>query len=165
MPKIKFRRQRIADAKRFFEILYNPNFKYWPIKPKSVRAETEWLRGNKEKRKKNIEHNFAILFSGKVVGAAGIKVDQARPYIGEIGYFIDEEYWDKGLATMAVKKLEKMGFGQLGMVRIEIRIDPRNKASKRVAEKCGYKKEGALKKCFKASRNHYIDNLLYAKVR
>jgi RimJ/RimL family protein N-acetyltransferase len=40
--------------------------------------------------------------------------------MGELGYFVDEKYWGKGIATEAVKLAEKIGFGKLGLKRIEI---------------------------------------------
>ncbi len=80
-----------------------------------------------------------------MVGGCGIKIDQHRTFIGEIGYFLDEEYWGKGIVTKAVKILEKIGFQKLGLKRIEVLMDPRNIGSEKVAIKCGYKKEGTMK--------------------
>ena len=107
MPKIELRRQRISDAKRFYEILINPNFVYWAAKPESTEDERKFLKGNALRSKRNLQHNFAILFDGQTVGGCGIKVDQHRTYIGEIGYFVDEKFWGRGIATEAVRQLEK----------------------------------------------------------
>lgn len=43
---ISIRYQQVGDAKRFFEILNNPNFLYFPAKPKTIEAEKEFLRKN-----------------------------------------------------------------------------------------------------------------------
>ncbi|MCJ7801700.1 MAG: hypothetical protein MUP82_05015 [Candidatus Marinimicrobia bacterium] len=61
--KIELRNQRVSDAKRFFKILKNPNFTYFDICPKDLEAEKEFLRLNADKRKNNIEHNYAILYN------------------------------------------------------------------------------------------------------
>lgn len=165
MPvKIELRNQRVSDAKRFFKMLDNPNFKYLQVCPENLEGEIEFLRGNAEKRKKNLEHNFAIIYGGKLVGGCGIKIDQHRPFIGEIGYFVDEAYWGKSIAPRAVKLLEKIGFSKFGLERIEIKMTPKNIASKKVAIKCGYKKEGLLKKAMK-DRSGYYDIYLYAKIK
>ncbi len=50
--KVELRDQRVSDAKRYFEILNNPNFKYFKICPKDIEAERNFLRQNSEKRKK-----------------------------------------------------------------------------------------------------------------
>jgi ribosomal-protein-alanine N-acetyltransferase len=163
MAHIELRKQRISDAKRFYEILNNPNFIYFPVKPKSLEEEEGFLRKNAEKRKKNFEHNFAILYNEKVVGAIGIKIDQHRTYIGEIGYFVDEKYWGEGIATEAVKLTEKIGVDELGLRRIEILMAIENTASEKVAIKNGYVKEGILKGKLKDG-NEYRDAFLYAKI-
>jgi hypothetical protein len=41
--KIELRPQRVYDAKRFFEILSNPNFIYFSAKPKSIEEEKNSL--------------------------------------------------------------------------------------------------------------------------
>ncbi len=164
MTQVQLRNQRLSDGRRFYEILNSPKFKYFAAKPKSVEDERKWLEGNAEKRKKNLEYNFSILYEGKLVGGGGIKINQHRTFIGEIGYFVDENYWGKGIATKAAKLMEKFAFKKLGLKRIEILMMPQNIGSEKVAIKCGYKKEGMMKKTLEHS-GKYKDCWLYAKVR
>ncbi len=164
IEKITIRPQNISDAKRFYEILNNKNFKYFPVRPKSIAAERKFIKAQKKKRKNNYAYDYSILLNGKLVGAVGIKINQQRKFIGEIGYFIDEKYWGKGITTKAVKSLEKIAFKKLKIRRIEIIMYPMNKASEKVAIKCGYKKEGLMKKAV-AHFNTYRDVFLYAKVK
>lgn len=154
----------MKDAKRFFEILTNPNFIYFGVRVKSIAEERAWLKKNIVKRKNNLEWNYTIIYGGQVIGGIGLKINQFRKYIGEIGYFIEEKYWGKGLTSQAVKLIEKEGFKKLGLTRIEIMMQPRNKASERVAIKNGYKKEGLLKKYFKDKEGKMRDVWLYAKI-
>lgn len=163
MPKVELRNQRVSDAKRFYEMLNNPNFTYFDVCPKSIEAEREFLRLNARKRRDNIEFNYGILYGGKLIGACGLKIDQQRKFIGEIGYFVDEAYWGKSIATKAVKILEKIAFKK-GLIRIEVIMDTRNKGSEKVAIKCGYKKEGRMKKSI-TSKDGIVDSFLYAKVK
>jgi ribosomal-protein-alanine N-acetyltransferase len=128
-----------------------------------VRAEKEFLRLNANKRKNNIEYNYAILYDGKLIGGCGITINQLRNYIGEIGYFIEETYWGQGIAQKAVTILEKIGFGKLQLKRIEILMHPQNINSEKVAIKCDYNKEGIMKKVIK-EKNDFSDSCLYAKV-
>lgn len=162
--EIKLRLQKISDAKRFYEILNNPKFLFFGPRPKSIKDEITWLKGNPEKRRKNLEHNFTILYKGIVVGACGIKVDQHRKYIGEIGYFVDEVYWGKGIATKSVRILESIGFNKLNIKRIEVLVNPKNKASLRVAIRNGYKREGLLKKKIMV-RGKLHDAYLFGKIK
>lgn len=61
---------------------------------------------------------------------------------GHIGYWIDQEFANRGYTTKAIEILTRFGFDQLGLHRIEINIRPENAPSRRVAEKAGYLLEG-----------------------
>lgn len=131
-----------------------------------MKEEIKFLNKNPEWRKKNFAYNFSILLGKIVIGGCGIHINQHRSHIGEIGYFVDEKYWGKGAATKAVKFLEKIGFGKLKLRRIEILMDPKNKASKKVAIKNRYKKEGLMKRVvFSKKDDDFHDCYLYAKVK
>jgi ribosomal-protein-alanine N-acetyltransferase len=164
MPKITIRYQQVKDAQRFFDIINNPNFIYFHVTTKSIEDQKKWLRINPKKRKENKEWNYSILYGAKLVGGIGIKINQFRKYIGEIGYFIDEKYWGQGITTTAVTLTEQEGFKKLGLSRIEILMRPENKASEKVAIKNGYKKEGRMKKAVKDKDGIMRDAWLYAKV-
>jgi ribosomal-protein-alanine N-acetyltransferase len=160
---VEIRPQRVSDAKRYFEILSSPNFHYLPAKPKTLAEERCFLKLNSEKRRNGTEFNFSIIYNGRHVGAIGVRLDTFRPHIGEIGFFVDEQYWGRGITTEALKKLEKFIIEKTDITRIEIRMAKQNKASQRIAVKGGYKKEGILArmlfiegKCF--------DCYLYAKI-
>ncbi|MDX9970398.1 MAG: GNAT family N-acetyltransferase [Candidatus Gracilibacteria bacterium] len=161
---IKLRPQKISDAKRFFEILNNPNFTYFSVKPKSLEEEKNWLADNPKRIKENTERNFTIMFNGKIVGAIGVKINFHRKYIGEIGYFLDETYWGKGITTQAVKLIEYICFNKLSLKRLEILMQPENIASEKVAIKNNYLKEGLLKKVIQDKDGSMKDCFLYAKV-
>ena len=117
--KIRIRPQRISDATRFLEILSNPNFIYFPAKPKSIEEQMAFLRQNPKKRKEKSEFNFSIMCDGTLVGAIGVKIDCHRPYIGEVGFFIDEAYQRKGIAGKAVEHIEKFIQKNTDIKRIE----------------------------------------------
>src|SRR3989344_1518750 len=131
--KITLRYQKVSDAEDFYMILNSPGFTYFPTKPKSVASEKKWLRNNPTKKK--FHYNYAIVCKNYVVGGCGIRIDQHRKYIGEIGYFVDEIHWGKGIASQAVKLLEKIAFKKLKLKRIVVSMHPQNKASERVAVK------------------------------
>jgi [ribosomal protein S5]-alanine N-acetyltransferase len=164
MPKVKIRPQELFDAERLFEIITHTNLEFIEIPIKTLEEERYFLHLNEAKRKANFEYNYSILFCGKLVGACGIRIDQHRPWVGEIGYFVDGNYQRKGIATEAVRQIEKVGFEKLDLQRIVILMDTRNLASERVAQKCGYKKEGIMKKVHRVGEDYY-DCFLYAKTR
>jgi ribosomal-protein-alanine N-acetyltransferase len=163
MVKIILRYQQIGDAKKFWKILNDPEFTYFSPPPGTITEEKNFLRRNHGKRKQNIEHNFSILVQGEVVGAIGVTIDQRRPHIGEISYFIDKKHWGKGIASRSVTMIEEFIAKELGLYRIEIMIMTKNIKSIRVAEKCGYRKEGIQKGKIKVGLD-YVDAYSFGKL-
>jgi len=154
----------ISDAKRYVEILSHPEFHYFPAKPATVKEEKDFLRKSKRLRKNGSLYDFAIIANGKHIGAAGIRIIEQHPHICNIGYFVDRAYWNKGIATLAVEFLETYIDQQLPyVVRIEIVTAKENIASQKVALKCSYKKEGAMKKYLKIG-DLFHDCYLFAKI-
>jgi len=160
---IILRLQQIRDAQRFFEILNNPNFHYFGSQPESVEAEIAWLEGNERRFSEHKEWNYTILKGDDIIGGIGVKINQHRSYIGEIGYFIDEAYWGQGIATEAVRLLEEICMRELRMTRFELLMLPENIGSEKVAIKSGYRKEGLLQKALLHKDGSKRDCFLYAK--
>jgi len=164
--KITLRTQQVKDAKRFFEILNNPRFLFWSEKPASIKDEESFIRKNILQAKKKFTYSYTILLGKKVVGGCGIKIDQHRRHIGELGFFVDEKYWGKGIATVATQEMEKLAFEKLNLFRLVVLMNPKNLASEKVAIKCGYTKEGLMKGMLKRYKYRgFSDALLYAKIK
>jgi ribosomal-protein-alanine N-acetyltransferase len=164
MNELRLRYQQVGDAKRFFEILTHPEFRLFPVTVKSIEEEKRFLRTNRQLRATNLAFNYAILLNSLIVGGIGLRIDQHRPYIGEVGYFVAREYWGNGIAPKAVGLIEEIGFSDHGLERIELVTLKENKASIRVAEKCGYKKEG-IQRHKQLHDGSYQDVYLFAKVK
>jgi RimJ/RimL family protein N-acetyltransferase len=64
---------------------------------------------------------------------------------GEIGYVVAPAARRRGIAPRAVQLLTRWGFDELGLMRLELRIDTENPASERVAERSGYRRDGVLR--------------------
>ncbi len=82
----------------------------------------------------------------------------------EIGYFIGEPFWNKGIATKAVNLITEWGFSQLDIVRIYTGVFEYNLASQRVLEKCGFVKEAVFKKSI-CKDNKIFDEIRFAKIK
>jgi ribosomal-protein-alanine N-acetyltransferase len=161
--KIKLRKPLISDAKSYYEILNHPEFYFFPAKPKSIREEKDFLRKAKKQMDEGTHYPFAITAHGKHIGGGGFIIDQTRPYVCQLGFFVARNYWGKGVATQVVKMLEEYIRENLDIVRITICMAKENLASQRVAIKAGYKKEGLMKKYVKIGER-YHDAYLYAKI-
>ena len=90
---------------------------------------------------------FAIDYDGQLCGVIGLLAQQdVYKKSAEIGYWIGEPFWNKGIATEAVKLITDYGLHLLDLVRIHTGIFEYNLSSMKVLEKCGYKKEGVFEK-------------------
>lgn len=69
-----------------------------------------------------------------------------RERSGEVGYWIRSSAVGQGIATEAAARVLEVGFDELGMHRITLRIAVGNRQSERVAEKLGFVHEGLLRK-------------------
>jgi len=97
---------------------------------------------------------FAITYNGQYAGNISlVPCNDVYRKSAEIGYFLGEPYWNKGIATKAVGLITKYGFEKLGIARIYTGIFEFNPASMRVLEKNGFQKEGIFRKSiFKKGR-------------
>ncbi|MBU2669737.1 GNAT family N-acetyltransferase [Actinoplanes bogorensis] len=76
-------------------------------------------------------------------GRVGFGLDGAGA--GQIGYWMDPAARGRGVATAAVRALCRWGFEVLGLGLIEWRAEVGNHASRRVAEKAGFRVEAVLR--------------------
>ena len=91
-------------------------------------------------------NRFAILENDVHVGNIGLHL-QTDIYrkSAEIGYFVGEPYWNRGIATEAVKLIVEYGFREWDINRIFAGVFSYNLASARVLEKAGFVYEGTFK--------------------
>ncbi len=107
---------------------------------------------------------FAIEYQGRYAGNISLLpgTDIYRKS-AEIGYFIGEPFWNKGIMTRVVSLITNWGFNNLGIVRIYTGIFEYNKASQRVLEKCGFTMEAVFRKSICKS-DRIFDEVRYAKI-
>lgn len=109
-----------------------------------------------------METNFVIANEKELIGAIGINLqDDVNRFSAEIGYWLAEPFWGKGITTMAVKKFTSFVFENFKIVRIYANVFEGNPASEKVLMKAGYLKEGTLRKAvFKEGK--FLDQYIYA---
>ena len=89
---------------------------------------------------------FAITVDEKVAGSIGIfRQGNIHRQTAELGYYIAEEYWGKGIMTEAVKQICGYVFDKSDIIRIYAEPFAYNAASCRVLEKAGFQYEGTLR--------------------
>jgi len=110
------------------------------------------------------ETNFAMDVAGEAVGGIGfeLKTDVER-YSAEVGYWLGEEFWSRGICTAALKAATQYALERYHLNRIFAVPFSENLASIRVLEKGGYHRECLMKRsAFKDGR--FLDQVLYTYV-
>ncbi len=95
---------------------------------------------------KNTTFAYAIEVEGKAAGSiTAFRQSNIHSRTAELGYYISEEYWGKGIMTQAVRQICEYIFGNTDIIRIFAEPFSYNTASCRVLEKAGFKLEGILR--------------------
>lgn len=134
--------------------------------PYSLQHAEEWIVSA---RSRTPQSHFAITIDDQVIGGIGAEVgDPGRlavcDHCAEIGYWLAESFWGRGIMSEAVVALSEWAFTELRVVRLHAGVYARNPASARVLEKAGYEFEGRMRARYFRD-GEFIDGLLYAKVR
>ena len=114
---------------------------------------------------KDSDTSFAIEVDSEAAGEIGlhIQTDVARRS-AEIGYWLSEAHWGRGIMTEAVRELTAYSFQHFDLVRIYAMVFEWNPASMRVLKKAGYSLEGRHRKAV-TKDGQTIDDVMYAIVR
>ena len=125
--------KKIADNVR--DILPNPY---------TLRDAHYWL--NMILPENNPPKFFAITLNKELVGSIALisKTDIYRKNI-EIGFFLSENFWGRGIATRAIKAAASYAFNNFDIIRIYAEVFSDNTGSRRALEKAGFRLEATLK--------------------
>lgn len=107
-------------------------------------------------------HMFAIDVDGKAVGGIGVHPQSdIMKKNAELGYWLGEAYWGKGIITSAIRQMTDFAFATYDITRLYARPFGTNIASQRVLEKAGFKLEARIEKnIFKTGE--FLDECIYA---
>ena len=94
--------------------------------------------------KSKARYVFAIIYqkSKELIGEISLHLDYQRN-IAQLGYWVAEPFWGKGIATEATEAVLKFGFEQLNLAMIFAECHVENKASEKVLLNNGMKKSSA----------------------
>jgi RimJ/RimL family protein N-acetyltransferase len=116
-----------------------------PVSPGGARRLFERAE---EGRRDGTREGFAIVDdSGEFLGLAVAPTIDRDALTAELGYMVAPAARGRGVATEGLRQLTEWAFGE-GMLRLELLISVENAASKKVAERCGYTREGVLRSTY-----------------
>lgn len=147
--RLIMRKMLVSDYKDMFEYSCRPEtskYLLWTphVSPKFSKRYLSYLQG--QYRDENF-YDFALenRATGKMIGTCGFTTFDLENNSAEVGYVLNPDYWGIGLAPEALRRLMQFGFTELRLHRLVAKIINENSASKRVAEKCGFRHESTHK--------------------
>ncbi len=147
--RLLLRRMKIADYVDMYEYsCLDRVTKYllWNSHP-DARYTRDYLAYIQSQYRAGEFYDWAVVHkdTNKMIGTCGFARLDFENNSAEIGYVLNPEFWRKGYATEAVKKIIDFGFHTLNLHRIEARYIVGNEVSRHVMEKCGMTFEGVHK--------------------
>jgi RimJ/RimL family protein N-acetyltransferase len=128
------------DVQRFTRI---------PVPPPRGFAAS-WVKRYERGRRDGTREGFAIVdaATGIFLGLALVPEIDDAGRTAELGYVVAPAARGRGVAGEALRLLTRWAHSERGLHRLELRIGVANEASKRVAARCGYVREGLLRSVF-----------------
>ncbi|UTA67928.1 GNAT family N-acetyltransferase [Emticicia sp. 21SJ11W-3] len=128
--------------------------------PYTITDAFEWV-----KLARNTSENYAIVVENKAVGGIGILLkDDIYCRNAEIGYWLGEPYWNKGIMSAAIEEVTDFTFANYPIHRIYAGVFEYNTGSMRALQKAGYEKEAVLKHALFKEGQLY-DEHIFARYR
>lgn len=167
--RIVVRRFRENEGVKFQQLVQDNSTMIHDILPITVEACRTKVGAEHFLRKKiaawllNEEYCFGVWDneSAEMIGFIEIiKIDWRIPK-GELAFFIDKDFKEKGLMTEAMKVVIDFAFNQLKMERLALRTAMDNYAAQRLAKKCGFYREGDLRNEFRNASGALIDAMIF----
>lgn len=105
-----------------------------------------WIETYKEGRQNGTRVGFAVLDGDERFVGLGLApaIDSGAGEL-ELGYIVASDARGRGVATEILRLLTEWAFQTIGAERAFLIIDVENRASQRVAERCGYRHEGDMR--------------------
>ena len=162
---VRLRQLRHKDMQTMARLVTEQVVRYLVHVPYPYEIEDARRFINKSRRNFQLkkEQTFAIEFVGNLVGVISLqKIDRVNKN-AQISYWIGKSYWNLGIATESINLLIHYAFCVLRLHKVYANVLDNNRASIRVLEKNGLKKEGVLKhSLYKDDKFH--DVVLYYKL-
>lgn len=109
-------------------------------------ADAEWFVGDCIALGETRQLMRAIVIDGKAAGSISVSVkDDVYEKSAELGYWLAEEHWGRGVMTEAVRQLCREAFDRFDLLRIYAEPFADNLGSRRVLEKTGFTCEGIMR--------------------
>lgn len=158
-----------ADAEAFWALVERDRahlgqWMSWVEKTTSLEIERTFLAGEAERQRRGEGVMFGIYEQASLRGAIDIHRIDAMNRCTSLGYYLACDATGSGRMTACVNAVTRYAFETVGLHRLEIIVAIDNRASRNVAERCGFRQEATLRERIRAG-TRYLDAALYSKVQ
>jgi RimJ/RimL family protein N-acetyltransferase len=141
---------RKSDGDALYRHIRDPKIARWLLalpQPYRRKHMDEHLKRVAKNTKAGLWHHFAIrrLDLDEPIGVVGLHRHSAGLTDAEVGYWLARPHWGQGIMTQAVKLAIAYGFDTLKLHRLSVGHFEPNDASRRVIEKCWFRREGMVR--------------------
>lgn len=164
----KLRKWRSKDAKELVEIINNKkvqdNLRDGIPYPYTL-DDAEFFINEMLMADPGEVYAFAITVDDRLAGSIAVYRQKNIHFrTGELGYYLGEQFWGKGIGTKAISQMCQWIFENTNIIRIFAEPFAHNTASCHILEKNGFQYEGTLKS--NAVKNEEIlDMIMYARIK
>ncbi len=165
---VLLREWTMTDALHVHEMVQDPEIPRFMSIPLSQTVEgvRRWLSSRAEGWAGGVDMSFAIdaVHGGRLLGSVGLERSLDDAAVAEIGYWIGAHERQRGYARRAVNLVAEWAFAEAGIERLEITTHEDNYGSQKVAEACGFKREGVLRR-YREHHGKRVDLVIYSRLR
>ncbi|WP_107942715.1 GNAT family protein [Metasolibacillus sp. FSL H7-0170] len=166
--RLHLRRMQVSDSHSLFKIWSDPDVtKFMNISnftDETQAKEMIELLENLAQANKAIRFSMIEIKSHEIIGTCGFNSIDFENSKAEIGYDIAKAYWGMGYAPEGIKALVHYAFENLGLNRIEAKVEPSNANSIKVLQKLNFTFEGTLRQ-YEKSKASFIDINIYSLLK
>lgn len=155
----------LDDADELFSLIernreFLRHYLSWVDLTISKEDSVEFIKESQQKYEEGSGLSLCVVFRGRIVGAAGLTYIDPVNKKTEISYWLSTEHHGKGIMRQCCQSFIDFAFNDLLLHRVEIRCAIHNRASQRIPEALGFKKEGILREATYLNGN-FFDTVIY----
>jgi ribosomal-protein-alanine N-acetyltransferase len=100
----------------------------------------------------------------EIIGSCGFNYLDHENKRAEIGYDLGRFFWGSGYASEAIRAMLGFGFEQLGLNRIEAKVEPENVSSIKLLKRLQFTEEGRLRE-YEMSKGKLVDVIMFSLLK
>lgn len=167
LENIVLRELTELDAEDYFNYMSKPEMAVYITdsnRPATLKEAEEEIRywSSLYKNHRSFYWGIARKSDNKLIGTAGFNIINLEHHRAEISYDLDVSFWGQGIMLKSIKNILKFA-DHIGIIRVQATVITDNFRSINLLERCGFSREGILKK-YEVVANEHRDYYMYARV-